>query len=225
MKRTNTTQSGLSQLQDNERVTMTLITDVVQSTGYFPNPLVNSAASEFLVAAPFTIAGEALVGSGNWGDPAPGNTITVRYATAGGDGVINCSGATSAVAAVFVNQFSVDNKGNLNCQLTTVIGGVSTVQNIQLVSGQTNAAGVLVSGVTQLQIYYGVQTNTAVSTNSIDTYLDGNTVTADGYWGNVKSVKITLTFVNPLSGQAGQTSATIPFTRVVDVMNMTGVTT
>ena len=97
LKRTNTTQSGLSQLQDNERVTMTLITDVVQSTGYFPNPLVNSAASEFLVAAPFTIAGEALVGSGNWGDPAPGNTITVRYATAGGDGVINCSGATSAV--------------------------------------------------------------------------------------------------------------------------------
>jgi type IV pilus assembly protein PilW len=222
MKRTNTTQSGLSQLQDNERVTMTLITDVVQSTGYFPNPLVNSAASEFLVVAPFTIAGEALVGSGNWGDPAPGNTITVRYATAGGDGVINCSGATSAVAAVFVNQFSVDNKGNLNCALT-VNGGA--VQNIQLVSGQTNAAGVLVGGVTQLQIYYGVQTNTAVGTNSIDTYLDGNTVTADGYWSNVKSVKITLTFVNPLSGQAGQTSATIPFTRVVDVMNMTGVTT
>jgi type IV pilus assembly protein PilW len=72
-----------------------------------------------------------------------------------------------------------------------------------------------------------VQTNAAVGTNSIDAYLDAATVTAGNYWGNVKSVKITLTFANPLSGQAGQTTVGqfITFTRIVDVMNKNGVTT
>jgi len=82
----------------------------------------------------------------------------------------------------------------------------------------------LVSGVTQLQVYYGVQTNPGVSNGSADTYLDANAVTAGNYWGNVISVKVTLTFVNPLYGNlAGQstvnTPKTITFTRVIDVMN------
>ena len=84
-----------------------------------------------------------------------------------------------------------------------------------------------------LQIYYGVQTNPGVSNNSVDTYLDGNTVTADGYWGNVLSVKIKMTFVNPMYGALGgqgQTQIasmpqTISFERVIDVMNRTGVST
>jgi hypothetical protein len=59
----------------------------------------------------------------------------------------------------------------------------------------------------------------------VDTYLDANGVTTGNYWSNVISVKLTLTYVNPLSGQAGQTTTTIPFTRVVDVMQKTGVTT
>ncbi len=224
MKRTFTSQSGLSQLQDNERITMTLMTDVIQSTGYFPNPVINTAISEFPATGSFTTAGQALVGSGSYTAAVPGvgDTITVRYASAGGDNVINCSGGASSVPATFVNTFSVDAFGNLNCQLT-VNGGTPTT--IQLVSGQTNSSGVLIGGVTNLQIYYGVQTNTATGTYSVDTYLDANAVTAGNYWGNVISVKITLTFVNPLSGQPGQTSATIPFTRVVDVMNKTGVTT
>ncbi len=49
MRRTATNQSGMSQLQDNERMAMQLITDVVQSTGYYTSPLTNSAASAFLV--------------------------------------------------------------------------------------------------------------------------------------------------------------------------------
>jgi len=45
MRRTATNQSGMSQLQDNERMAMQLITDVVQSTGYYTSPLTNSAAT------------------------------------------------------------------------------------------------------------------------------------------------------------------------------------
>jgi hypothetical protein len=59
----------------------------------------------------------------------------------------------------------------------------------------------------------------------VDTYLDANGVTAGNYWGNVISVKLTLTYVNPLSGLPGQVATTVPFTRVVDVMQKTGVTT
>ena len=212
MKITFSNQSGLSQLQDSERMAMTLMTDVIQSTGYFPNPLINTAVSSFPVTGLFTSAGQALVGSGNFTDPAPGNSITVRYLTSGSDNVINCSGNTSSVGATtFVNTFSIDLNGNLNC--TLVIGSAAPV------------TVPLISGLNSMQIYYGVETNTALSNNSVDTYLDANHVTD---WSKVLSVKITLTFFNPLFGQPGQTNAAfkfITFTRVVDVMNRTGSTT
>ena len=41
----------------------------------------------------------------------------------------------------------------------------------------------------------------------------------------MKSVQVTLTFVNPMFGQPGQTQQTIQFTRIIAVMNKTGVTT
>lgn len=219
MKSTSLNQNGLSQLQESERMAVTLMTDVIQSAGYFPNPLTNTAASSFPVSAPFTTAGQTLFGSGNYTDGAPGNSITVRYQTNGTasttpDNVINCLGNTSTVAATWVNTFSVD-------PLTR------TLQCTLVVNGVASAPVPLISGVNRLQIYYGVQTNAAVGTNSIDAYLDAATVIAGNYWNNVKSVKITLTFVNPLFGQAGQTTVGqfITFTRIVDVMNKNGVTT
>ena len=215
MKRNSVSQSGLSQLQENERTAMQLITDVVQSTGYFPlPPLTNTAASSFPITGSFTFAGQALVGAGTGTVLTPlSNTISVRYLTTGADNVINCYGGTSAVAATFVNQFSVDANGNLQCILTT--------------NGTVAAAVPLITGISSMQLYYGVQSNTTSTNKSVDAYLDGATVTADGLWASVKTVKVTLNFVNPLTNasgtlQAGQTQATIPFTRVIAVMNKTG---
>ena len=214
MKRNSVSQSGLSQLQENERTAMQLITDVVQSTGYFPNPLINTAASSFPITGAFTFAGQSLVGTGTGTVLTPlSNTISVRYLTTGADNVINCYGGTSAAAATFVNQFSVDANGNLQCILTT--------------NGVVAAAVPLITGISSMQLYYGVQSNTTSTTKSVDAYLDGATVTADGLWASVKTVKVTLNFVNPLTNasgtlQAGQTQATIPFTRVIAVMNKTG---
>jgi type IV pilus assembly protein PilW len=218
MKRTSVSQSGLSQLQENERMAMSLMTDVIQSTGYFTNPLVNTAASSFPVTGAFTTAGQAIVGSGSSGAAAPGHAITVRYMTSGTDNIINCTGNTSAVgAATFTNQFSIDANGNLQCQLT-VKAAATTITTVPLISGLQN-----------MQILYGVQTNTSVSTNSVDTYLDATAVTNGAYWGSVKSVRVTLTFVNPLYGTlAGQTTttpATVNFTRIITVMSNTGVST
>ncbi len=213
MKRASLNQSGLSQLQDNERMAMTLITDVIKSTGYYYGPLVNSAASSFPVKnynanANFTTAGQALVGTGAYA--AGNNVITSRYLTAGGDNIINCTGNPSGVAASFVNTFSLDGAGNLQCTL--------------IVNGVASPPVPLIGGISNLQIYYGVQTNGAAGTNSVDTYLDAASVTAGSYWNSVKSVKVTLTFVNPMFGQPNQPQ-NVPFTRVIAVMDKTGVTT
>jgi len=243
MKAGASTQNGLSQLQDNERMAMTLISDVVQQAGYFPNPMVNQAATEFPTsAAPvsfagqtwsFTFPGQALVGAGAFADPAPpagpSNSLTVRYATAGTvvlppalpDNIINCTGNTSAVPTTFTNTFSLVADAD-------VPGTYDLVCSLQDSANPGNDAVVsLVSGVTQLQVLYGVQSNTSVSNGSADCYLDAAGVNAGSYWQNVVSVKVTLTFVNPLWGTlAGQnenpgTPPTIAFTRVIDVMNKT----
>jgi type IV pilus assembly protein PilW len=215
MKRTSLNQSGLSQLQDNERMAMTLITDVIKSTGYYPNPVLNSLAASFPVRnynanANFTFAGQSLVGTGAYA--AGSNVITSRYLTTGNDNIINCSGNPSGVgvAATFVNTFSLDGAGNLQCTL--------------IVNNVASPPVPLISGITNLQIYYGVQTNGGAATNSVDTYMDAPTVTAGAYWNSVKSIMVTLTFTNPMFGQPNQ-PASIQFTRVIAVMDKNGVTT
>jgi type IV pilus assembly protein PilW len=205
MRRTFGAQSSMSQLQDSQRLAMTLIADVVQAAGYFPDPASDTLVSSFPAAAPFVQAGQAIAGTRN--AAAPGDTITVQFRTQLNDGVINCTGNTNTVAPLltFVNQFSVDAAGNLNCVLN-------------------NAAAVpLITGVQNMQILYGVKTNFAVVNNTVDSYLRADQVTAGNNWSNIISVKVTLTFTNPLAqGQPGQ-PATIPFTRVVTVMARGGV--
>jgi type IV pilus assembly protein PilW len=223
MKRTSMTQNGLSQLQDNERMAMSLMADVIQSAGYYPQPTINTAAllmPSTAVAPIFPLAGQSIVGALN-ATPALGDTISVRYVTYGtgaghNDNTINCTGNTATVQTLFTNTFS--------------LAAGTTAGTYDLVCVLNGAAAVhLVSGVTNLTVMYGVQTNPAVSNNSADTYLTAAGVTAGNYWSRVISVKITLTFVNPmygtLGGQTLNTAQTIPFTRVIDVMNKTGVTT
>ncbi len=210
MKRTDTVQSGLSRLQENERLAMTLITNVVQTTGYFPDPLNNAQSSEFPASGSFAV-GQALYGTGT----GTLDTISVRYATSGTDGVLDCSGNTQSAAATLTNEFNLDANGNLQCQLT--VGGAAA-KTITLVSGLTN-----------IQIVYGVQTNSASGNNSIDAYLDASQVNAGSYWPDVISVEVALTFKNPLYGTGNGQSTTVPqtvtFRRVIDLMNKAGVNT
>jgi type IV pilus assembly protein PilW len=209
MRRTSTNQSGLSQLQDNERMAMQVITDVVQSTGYFANPVLYTAAGVFPAPATygpaaFTVSGQGLVG--NVGAP---DIITVRYQTAGtgaGDNVIDCTGNASIAAASYVNQITVANN-YLTCTLWVDNGQPTTVS--------------LVPGITNMTVLYGVQTGNGAATNSADTYLNAAAV---ANWSAVKSVQVTLTFINPMAGQPGQ-GPTVQFMRTIDVMNRTGVIT
>ena len=202
------TQNLMAQLQDNERLVITLIGDVIQEAGYFPDPTTNTSTGVLpVVAVTFPTAGQAITGT--YAAAAPGDSITVRFATTKNDGVINCIGGTNTTVitppVVYVNAFSIDAANNLVCRLN----GAPPVT--------------LVAGIQNVRILYGVTTNAAANNGAVDTYLRADQMTAAN-WTNVVCVKMTLLFVNPLAGPPGQ-PATIPFERVVDVMNRAGVKT
>jgi type IV pilus assembly protein PilW len=195
-------QNLLGQLQDSERLAMTMMTGVIQQSGYFPDPTLNSPASALPAAGGFA-AGQGLTG-------ATGDTITARYTTAPGDGILNCSGTSNPVGsganATYSNQFGV-----------VVTGGVSQL----ICTDQNNVAYPLVNGVTNLSVLYGV--NTSASGTNVDTYMTAAQVTAATAWNNVISVKVTLTFTNPLyvaANPQGQ-PPTIAVQRYITIMRQT----
>ncbi len=203
VSRTQRNQALLAQLQDNQRVSMTIITDVVQSAGYFPDPTTNTLVGALPADAGSGLAaGQALYGTHSTADP--GDKLTVRFATASDDTIINCIGGTntSGAMATYINAFSV-NSGQLVCALN---GG---------------AASPLVSGLKRMDVWYGVKRDFSADNNSIDTYLKADQLVAAD-WSSISSVKVRLTFDNPLAGQPGQ-PATVQFTRVIAIMARTGV--
>jgi type IV pilus assembly protein PilW len=218
MRGTYNNQQALAQLQDQQRFALSVVTDVIQAAGYFPDPIGMTATS----ALP--AVGNYQVGQPFWGTVGPPDSIGARYVTAGGDGVILCDGSTNAGAAgtsqVYTNVFTVvppagGAPGQLVCTLT--IGAAAA-----------NAPVTIVNGVQGLQVYYGVKRNTAITDYNVDTYFTANQMQLAGPngndWNNVSSVRIILTFTNPLAGQPGQ-QATIVFERVIEVMSRAGVHT
>ncbi len=80
-------QSRLSQLQDDQRLAMTLLGNVVQSAGYYPDPVNMTATTEFKAGAvtftgqtlAFAKDGQAITGATN--TTAAGDTLVVRFET------------------------------------------------------------------------------------------------------------------------------------------------
>jgi type IV pilus assembly protein PilW len=207
-KRVFLNQNQLEQMQDGQRMAMTLMADVIQSAGYFPQPWANTLSGTLVASGAFansqSITGVYVAG-------VPGDSISVRYMTAPQDGILNCSGTsnTNAVGGaniLYVNTFAV-------------------VANQLQCTDQNGIAYTLVSGVTNLSVLYGV--NTSGSGNNVDTYMNATQVTTPvNLWQSVISVQISLTFTNPLYIAAGQGQAqTITVQRVIDVMNQTGPST
>jgi type IV pilus assembly protein PilW len=199
-------QNKLTQMQDGERMAMTMIADVIQSAGYFPDPTTNTLTTSLTAAAPFAV-GQSI--SGIYSAAAPGDQIYVRYMTAGGDGILNCSGQSNPVGGpntLYVNSFQV-----LNGQLICTMNGT-----------QYN----LVNGITNMSILYGVKASAGATGNNVDTYMNATQVAAAGLWGSVISALVQLTFTNPLYVASQPTNGvnqpTISLQRVVTVMNQTG---
>ena len=202
-RRTSLDQQSLAQLQDQQRFAMTVLTDVIQSGGYFPDPTAWTPATSLPAAAPF---GQGQPFFGTHSAAAPGDTIGVRYRTKLNDGVINCTGGTNTAFNpdhLYINSFSV-----LGGQLQCSLDGAAPVP--------------LVSGVTNLTVYYGVKRNFAVTDYNVDTYLTANQM-LNTDWDNISSVRVILTFTNPLyKGPGGGQQPTVTFDRVVQVMARAG---
>jgi type IV pilus assembly protein PilW len=218
VRQTYTNQQSLAQLQDGQRFAMTVITDVVQAAGYYPTgvPPTWTAATSLPVVAPFTTAGQPLFGTHPGG--ATPDQLRVRYRTALNDAVILCDGSTNTTSGpdkAFTNWFTVvPPAGAVPGQLWC------TVDN----NGSVAAPGVvLVQGIQNMVIYYGVKRNIPLTVDyNVDTYVTADLMSATD-WMNVTSVKVQLTFTNPLAGQTTTQPPTIVFERIIPVMGRAGI--
>jgi type IV pilus assembly protein PilW len=202
-------QNQLAQLQDSERLAVNMITDIVQTAGYFPDPTTYTAQSTMqAITTPVTMAsGQYVMGTGGSAAPAlGGDVIYIRFATKSSDGILNCAGTSNSTGAVaaYVNKFSVPTSGPFSGYLVCNMGGTDYP---------------LVSGVRNLQVTYGI--NSAGTGTNVDEYLNATGMT--GNWNKVISVIITLTFNNPLyvAAGAGQPQY-LTITRNINVMNQVG---
>ena len=243
-RKTSNTQSQLSQLQDNERIAMTILANVIQQAGYYPDPVHNTSSSSLpsqtLTLSTGTIgtfaAGQALIGTYN--SAAPGDVVAARFvqpvassdsANAIGNTIITCAGSPNTDTANthrYINLFLVgtgsDGQSYLQCVQVEDTGAAQTPVN-------------LVPGLQKIQVWYGVTRPAQANFDtSVNTYLTAaNMASTD--WANVTSVKIRLTFLMPNYGMSPSASSSVQYSsaanttqyieRVISVMNNAGVNT
>jgi type IV pilus assembly protein PilW len=213
-------QNQLAQLQDSERMAMSLITDVVQSAGYYPNPHLFTDVGTLAGTPSFVTDGSPNIAAGVV-TGAKGDTITVRYAASSGDNVYNCRGDQYTgpnAYETWENTFSV-------VAVPGIPAGAPAQYQLQCTLWSKSAGLApptpLVTGVQNLSISYGLNTSATGGSCANQYRAAKDMATAD--WAAICSVKVTLTFANPLNPPGG-TKPTIDFTRVIAVMGSAGVT-
>jgi type IV pilus assembly protein PilW len=223
VRKANFNQTRLAQLQDEQRFALTVITDAVQSAGYFADPTTQSNSVLTLPIAPnppptdpykaaAVISGSHVTGVA---DTAAQDTIAVRFQTAPGYGPILCDGTDTAKQAA----------GTYSIQFSVV---QDPVAGWQLLCSVNNAVPVpIVTGVQAMAVYYGVKRQFPPDDYNVDTYVtwdNMSTIAPANDYLNVSSVRVVLTFTNPLSAQAGQ-PAFLTVERVIEVMSRAGMHT
>jgi len=214
MKNTFNSQSSLAQLQDNERLAMTILTASIGQAGYFPTGaninVTPRVAPQVMDRSGFSWTSYTpggTMGSGQYlfgnVDATYGETLQTGYMTASGDGLLTCQGGTNTSGGTLLirNIFYVDPAtSTLNCAV--VAGGSDTV-------APGSKAVPLISGVKAITMLYGIAGNGT----QIDRYRSVQNMGAAD-WGNVKNVQITLSFINP-----NAPTSTINWVQNVNVMN------
>jgi type IV pilus assembly protein PilW len=230
IRKENLNQQALAQLQDEQRFAMTVLADVIQAGGYYPNATGQTVGSALTAAgAPAAAPGQVAMAAGQAFDgfhspayPATPDSLTVRFMTSGSDGVIRCDGSQNIGAP---------GTDELETNVFTVVPPAGNVPGQLLCSFNGAASVPLVNGVQSLEVFYGVNRNTPTINYNVDTYLTADQMfalgAAGGDWMNITSVRIVLTFTNPLcptpaTCQPGQLP-TLTFERVVPVMGRSGV--
>jgi type IV pilus assembly protein PilW len=221
-RKASSAQTQIAQLQDDERVALTMITGVVEAGGYFPNPYTNTINTQLPASGPFQV-GQVVYGTANT-TSALGDTLTVRYNADANEDVIDCTGtsnSTNGAPAFYTNEFTIlQDSANTPPYLACTVDG-----------GNTYAK--LVNNVAKMEIFYGISSTTTAA-NSLGVPVDSYVKTADMAtmpavaWTNVYSVKVRLTFINPLYSEPGmavtpgQKVQYLPVTKVIGIMSRMG---
>jgi len=230
MKVTFNTQDKMAQLQDNERLAMSILTSSLQEAGYYDNcadptttPITPPSCKKSqrilgLSAFASSPGGGATTGSqiimGTFGGASTPETLTTIYTSTPGDGVMSCQGTTIASAVTthpveFRNTFYVDSTTNtLGCKVGAY--DVSTSSPVTM-SSYPLAYAPLVSNVTGMSVKYAVDTTNSGGPTQYQT------ASAVADWSTVKGAQVTLTFVNPNSSLGGASS--IQWVQNINLMN------
>jgi type IV pilus assembly protein PilW len=193
------TQNQMAQVQDNQRMALIILGNAVQTAGYYPvaaNYRVSPAPPSplytqnnvFPIASPFAVAGQAIYGTHS---SSTNDTLEIRFLPDPTSGnTLDCLGQTETGTALVTDTFQIDSNNNLTCEINGVAPGLT-----------------IVPGVQAFKVLYGIATS---HDNSVTEYLTADQVTSAAQWAYVQSVNLQLTFVNPMYGQPGQTSTTLP---------------
>lgn len=196
-KQAYTAESGVAILQDRQRMAFAMLNGVIQTAGYYPNPVAQTNLAALPAAGAYGSAGQAVFGSAGSGTSP--DTVQVRFQTAGGDPIVNCQGGTNTDGTnhTYDNVFSISNDA-----LVCALG----------IDGNTPGTPVtLVPGVSNLKVLFGYD---PAGSGAPVQYVPAGSVAT---WQYVYSVKVTLTFANPMAGQAGQPS-TVDATQIIQLM-------
>lgn len=225
------TQNNLAQMENNQLMAINILTNVIQSAGYYPSSstptstnlpvestysltIKNGSSSSSSLAVSYGTAGQAVFGGSINGS----DSISVRSI-----GAINCTGNTSG--DLVSSTFTVDSYNNLQCTTWDITTPANNTATQTLVGPGYPATGTvtnaMITGVQSMQVLYGVNP----ASDSATQYVTAANVTN---WSGVMSVRVTLNFCNPLyskqpacqlnttdnQGQPG----TLAFTRVIGLM-------
>lgn len=211
VRQSNLNQTQLTALQDQERFALTVLTDAIQVGGYIANPLTDSTAN--FPAAGLFPQGSAFAGqhipAGVIPDWTAQDAIYIRFDTQPGNGPILCNGKDSsqeAVATSYTVEFTVTAAEVLQC---TVDGGNTWVP--------------LVTGVHAMAVYYGVNRGAPGADYNIDTYVTADNLQAPNDYLTISSVRVVLSFDNPMYVAGGTQPQYITIERVIQVMGRAGV--
>jgi len=223
MKTSFNSQSSLTQLQDNERIAMAVLTSAVTQAGYFPtgaNPATSVAGKMTradLYAGADTVGGSMAAMQYLYGTTAGTPTSTTKetlstaFVSAPGDGQLSCQGSSVASSTTtnvtLRNTFYVDTTSNtLGCTVQATAAATST----PTVTPTNTTFTPLVTNVKSMSVLYGIDYD---ADGNVDTYMPASLVTT-AQWSSVKSVRVTLNFINP-----NDSSAVISWIQTINVMN------
>jgi type IV pilus assembly protein PilW len=183
MTRTSNLRLRMAEVQGGQRMAMTMLANGVRYAGAFPYALTSTAATVFPASGSFGV-GQSVIGTG---DNNKTDTVSLRFvASASGTASQGCSAALVA-GHNYTNVLSVTD-GYLTCVETdtTAATAATTVK--------------LIEGLEGMNILYGVD---SAAGGFVTQYLKASEI-AGGAWDNVKTVKVTLIFTNPLAKDKGQ---------------------